>query len=92
MKAIYKPFGIVMGLLSGLLASQIFNFIWQKFDDEEAPKPTTELATLPKLVASSALQGVVFKLTRLAVDRSLAKGYANLTGVWPGERRPEPRG
>ena len=45
MGAIYKPFGIIIGLLAGLLGKRIFNFVWTKIDDEDPPKPTTEEAT-----------------------------------------------
>jgi Protein of unknown function (DUF4235) len=90
MKFIYKPFGITMGILAGILSKKIFNWIWSKFDEEEPPKATTEIAPLPKVIAAAAVQGVTFKVTRAAVDRAGARGFAHLTGVWPGERRPDP--
>ena len=88
MKLIYKPFGIVMGLVAGFAAKKIFDFIWARFDDEEAPKPTTQEAPLVKVVSAAALQGVVFKTTRAVVDRQGAKGFYYLTGTWPGEKHP----
>lgn len=89
MGAIYKPFGIVFGLLGGMVATKIFNLIWSKFDDEKPPKATTEVAPWPKLVGAAALQGVVMKLTRLVIDRHGAKAFSFLTGTWPGEHRPD---
>jgi hypothetical protein len=88
MGAIYKPFGIIMGLLAGQVSKKIFDVIWARLDDEEAPKPTTEQAAWPKILIAAALQGVVFKLTRAVVDRNAAQGFAYLTGSWPGEKRP----
>ena len=38
----------------------------------------------------AALQGVIFRTTRVAVDRYGAIGWRYLTGTWPGERRPDP--
>ena len=90
MKLIYKPFGIVMGLLGGLLSKKLFDWVWSKFDEEEPPKPTTELAPWGKVLAAAAVQGVTFKVTRAAVDRAGAKGFEHLTGFWPGEKRPDP--
>jgi hypothetical protein len=90
MKLIYKPFGIVMGILAGLVGKRLFDVVWSKLDDEEPPEATTELAPMRKVVAAAALQGVIFRVTRVLVDRYGAKGYAHLTGVWPGERRPDP--
>lgn len=90
MKLLYKPFGIVMGLLSGLVAMKIFNAIWGIFDKEEPPKPTTQDADWPKVLAAAAVQGVTFKVTRAFVDRGGAKGFAYLTGTWPGPKTQEP--
>jgi len=89
MKLIYKPFGIVLGILAGILGKKLFNFVWTKIDDEEPPKATTELAPWSKVLTAAALQGVIFKMTRVAIDRYGAQAWAYLTGVWPGERRPD---
>ena len=91
MKLIYKPIGIVLGILAGLLGRRIFNFAWSRIDDEDPPKPTTEVAPWSKVLAAAALQGMVYRVTRVVVDREAAKGWAYLTGVWPGEKRPDPK-
>jgi uncharacterized protein DUF4235 len=90
MKAIYKPIGLIMGLLSALVAKRIFNFAWTKIDDEDPPKGTTREATWGKILGAAALQGVIFKMTRVVVDRYGAVGWNYLTGAWPGEKRPDP--
>jgi hypothetical protein len=87
---IYKPFGIIFGIVAGLLGKRIFNFAWTKIDDEDPPKGTTEQAPWVKIVGAAALQGVIFKVTRVVVDRFGARGFAYLTGIWPGEKRPDP--
>ena len=89
MKLIYKPFGIVLGILAGLLSKKLFDAVWGIFDNEEPPKPTTLQTTWPKVIAAAAVQGVTFKVTRAAVDRAGAKGFAAVTGVWPGEKKPD---
>ncbi len=91
MKLIYKPIGIVLGVLAGLLGRRIFTFAWSRIDDEDPPKPTTEVAPWSKVLAAAALQGMIYRVTRVVVDREAAKGWAYLTGVWPGEKRPDPR-
>ena len=90
MKLIYKPFGIILGIVAGLLGKKVFDFVWTKIDDEDPPKATTEQTSWPKLLSAAAVQGVIFKTTRVAVDRAGAKGFYNLTGTWPGEKRPDP--
>ena len=89
MKLIYKPFGIVLGLLSGFVASKIFNVIWGVFDKEEPPKPTTKQTSWPKVLGAAVVQGATFKATRAVVDRAGAKSFEHVTGVWPGDRKPE---
>jgi Protein of unknown function (DUF4235) len=90
MGLIYKPFGVILGILAGLLGKRIFNVAWEKIDDEDPPKGTTEQTSWAKVVAAAALQGVIFRTVRVVVDRYGAIGWRHLTGVWPGEKRPDP--
>jgi hypothetical protein len=90
MGLIYKPFGIVLGILAGLVGKKLFNVVWTKIDDQDPPKPTTEETSWGKLLGAAAVQGLIFKLTRVVVDRYGAIGWSYLTGVWPGEKRPDP--
>ena len=90
-KLIYKPFGLILGVVAGLIGKKAFDFAWGKIDDEEPPKGTTQEASWPKIVAAAALQGVIFRTTRVVVDRYGAIGWRYLTGAWPGEKRPEPK-
>ena len=87
---IYKPFGIILGVLAGLLGKRVFDFVWSKIDDEDPPKPTTQETTWAKLLTVAALQGMIYKLVRVTVDRYGARGWYYLTGSWPGEERPDP--
>jgi uncharacterized protein DUF4235 len=89
MKLIYKPVGIVFGILGGILARKFFEAVWGVFDNEEPPKPTTQETSWPKVLGAAAVEGVTFKVTRAAIDRAGAKGFAHLTGFWPGEKHTE---
>jgi Protein of unknown function (DUF4235) len=90
MKLLYKPIGIVLGIVAGLLGKRLFDFAWTKLDDEEPPEATTQEAPWVKVLSAAALQGMIFKTTRALVDRYGAQGWYYLTGSWPGERRPDP--
>jgi Protein of unknown function (DUF4235) len=90
MTAAYKPLGIILGILAGILGRKLFEFAWTKISDEEPPEPTTQDVPWTRLLATAAVQGVIFRITRVVVDRYGAIGWAQLTGEWPGERRPEP--
>ena len=89
MKLLYKPFGIVIGIFAGILARQVFNEVWGHIDSREPPKPTTEETTWGRLLGAAAVQGATFAVTKAAVNRTGAKGFHRLTGIWPGEKRPE---
>ena len=91
-KLIYKPFGIVLGILAGFLSKKLFNTVWGIFDDEEPPKPTTKETNWPKVLAAAAVQGIVFKTSaRVRRPRRGARGFEHLTGSWPGPSRPRRR-
>jgi hypothetical protein len=90
MGLIYKPIGLVLGLLAGLLGKKVFDLVWTKIDDEEPPEATTRDVSWPRVLATAALQGVIFRTVRFAVSRYGAIGWNYLTGVWPGEEKPEP--
>jgi hypothetical protein len=89
-KLIYKPIGFILGIVAGLLGRRLFDYTWTKIDDADPPKGTTEEAPWVKVLGAAALQGVIFKLTRVTVDRYGAIGWRYLTGFWPGEKRPKP--
>ena len=89
MKLLYKPFGIVIGLIAGFLARQVFNQVWGHIDDREPPKPTDEETSWSKVLGAAAVQGATFAVTKAAVNRSGAQGFHWLTGIWPGAKRPE---
>jgi Protein of unknown function (DUF4235) len=88
-KLLYKPFGIVAGIIAGLLSKKLFEQIWGLFDREEPPDATTRDATWPKVLGAAAVEGVTFKVTRAAVDRAGARSFERLTGIWPGEEEAE---
>jgi hypothetical protein len=90
MKLLYKPFGIVLGILAGFLSKKVFDQIWGLIDDSEPPKPTDRETTWPKMIAAAAVEGVAFSVTRAAVNRAGARSFEHVTGVWPGDRAPEP--
>lgn len=90
MKAIYKPFGLVVGLLGGMVGKRIFTLVWGAIDDEDPPRAKTKDASWAKVLGAAAIQGTVFTVIRVAITRAGAKGYEHLTGVWPGEKKPEP--
>jgi Protein of unknown function (DUF4235) len=90
MTIIYKPFGIILGVLGGILGRQAFNQVWAKVDAEEPPEPTTRDTSLRRIVMAVALQGAIFALVKMGVQRVGARIWRYFFGIWPGEKRPDP--
>ena len=82
----YKPFGVLAGLIGGLLAGVIFKRLWRLGREGEAPKATDADRGWAEVVLSAAAQGAVFGAVKSVVDRAGAEGFARATGVWPGRR------
>jgi hypothetical protein len=89
MKLLYKPFGLVAGIVGGMLARRVFTVVWGAIDDEEPPEATTERASWPRVLGAAAIQGATFAATRALVDRAGARAFQHLVGIWPGERDPD---
>jgi hypothetical protein len=88
-KVVYMPFGIVFGLISGVVARKLFEAAWSKIDDREPPEPTTQTASWPAAVGAAALKSATFSATKAAGERSSAQLFRYLFGVWPGKYEPE---
>jgi hypothetical protein len=85
-KVLYKPLGIVFGVLGGILAGTVFKQIWKVVaGEEDAPKATEDARGWAEILPAAALQGAIFALVKAAVDRGGAEGFRKLTGVWPGD-------
>jgi hypothetical protein len=87
-RLIYKPFGLLVSVLGGLVAGSIFKRVWKAVAHEhEAPKATDEGKGWREVVVAAAAQGAVFGGVKALVDRAGATGFAWLTGAWPGRSK-----
>ena len=85
MKLAYRPVGLIVGVLGGLLATAVFNRLWGLLAaGDEAPDATDAAATWRQVLLAAAIQGAVFGGVKAAVDRAGAHGYQKVTGTWPG--------
>jgi Protein of unknown function (DUF4235) len=89
-KILFIPVSIVSGLIAGLIGKKSFEALWGLVDDQEPPDAEDRETSMPKLVASLAVQGVAFSVTRGVVDHLARRSFYRATGAWPGEDRPEP--
>ena len=75
-KLAYKPFGMVFGIVGGLLAGKAFGLIWKNVARQgEAPAPLSEEYTTREVLIAATVQGAIFGLITTAVNRYGIKGY-----------------
>jgi Protein of unknown function (DUF4235) len=90
MRFAFMPISIGGGLVAGLIAKKIFEQLWGLVDDEEPPDAKHREISYGKLVVALLAEGAIFRLVRGFFDHSARRGFARLTGTWPGEEAPEP--
>jgi hypothetical protein len=89
-KILFTPVSLVSGLVAGFVGKKIFDQLWGLIAKEEPPEPNHRETTWVKLIAALALEGAIFRAVRGLIDHAARRGFARLTGAWPGQERPEP--
>jgi uncharacterized protein DUF4235 len=85
-KLLYKPVGMLVSVLGGVLAGAIFKRVWKiTAQEDDAPKATDARRGWREILLAAALQGAIFALVKAAVDRAAAEATRKVTGVWPGD-------
>ena len=90
MKFLFLPISLLSGLFAGQMSKKLFDFIWARIDDEDAPRPKHRKIELPKLALALVIEGALFRLIKGLVDHSSRRGFWKASGSWPGEEEPEP--
>ncbi len=84
----YKPVSLAASLTAGAVAGVVFKQAWKAVaGSKHAPDATDEQSGWGEVIASAALQGVIFAVTKAAFDRAGAAGIHRLTGVWPDKKK-----
>ncbi|GAB4585071.1 DUF4235 domain-containing protein [Nocardia sp. IFM 10818] len=80
----YKPVGLILGAISGLLAGAVFKQTWKMLGhDEHVPAATDEDRSWQEVLLAAVVQGAIFAGVKAAVDRAGATATRRLTGTWP---------
>ena len=85
-KLLYKPLGLAISVLGGIVASALFKRAW-KFvgHEDEAPSPTERKRGWGEILLAAGFEGAIFGLVKATMDRSSAVGFDKVTGTWPGD-------
>ena len=89
LRLLYKPFAIIGAIIAGKLGQSIFRTIWAKIDEEPPPRPGSGEGSTLKVVGAQALQAGVMAGSAAVVDRTFARFFHHLIGIWP-KKPPEP--
>jgi hypothetical protein len=89
MKLLFIPFSVAAGLIAGFVGKKLFEEVWGLVDDQDPPESEHRDATWPKVLAAAALEGAVFRATKVAADRGARTAFLSVTGSWPGEQGPD---
>ncbi|RBP61989.1 uncharacterized protein DUF4235 [Brevibacterium sanguinis] len=87
-KILYRPIGLLSGVISGALAGIVFKQVWKRVTPshtEDAPKALESEFDVKEILLAAAVQGAIFAVVKAAVDRAGARGFQKLTGEWPGD-------
>ena len=91
-KLLYKPAGMLVSVLGGVVAGAIFKQVWKvTAREDDAPEATDAQRGWREVLLAAALQGAIFAVVKAVIDRGAAEGTRRLTGTWPGDQG-EPSG
>lgn len=85
-KVVYRPVGMLVGMVGGVLAGWAFGQVWKRLGREgKAPGPLERDRGWGEVLAAAALEGAILAVVRAAVSRGGAEGWQRVTGAWPGD-------
>jgi hypothetical protein len=82
-KILFLPISIIGGLLSGQLAKKLFDLVWARIDDEDAPRPKHREIGLPYEPVPAGSDVSAAEPLRPAAER-----LGSLAQRLPGRRPP----
>jgi hypothetical protein len=89
MKLAFIPVSVLGGILAGFIGQKAFDAIWGKVDAQEPPQPEHREVSLAKLAIALLIEGAIFRLVKGLFDHAARRGFARMTGAWPGEEQPD---
>lgn len=87
-KILYRPVGLMSGIVSGALAGVLFKQIWKVASpshSKDTPKALESEFPLREIVLAAALQGALYATVKALVDRGGARAFEETFGEWPGD-------
>lgn len=86
-KLLYRPVGLISGILGGLFASIIFKQIWKRVSpghQSDAPGPLQSEYSFKEVLLAALVQGALYAVIKAVITRQGARAFERATGEWPG--------
>jgi uncharacterized protein DUF4235 len=84
----YKPIGLTLGMVGGLVAGKVFGIVWKRLSGEdETPQPLSEDYRTREVLLAATIQGAIFGLIKTAIDRYGMKGVRRMLAAPPAATR-----
>lgn len=72
-------------VVSGIVGKKIATALWQRVTGEMPPDTAQEQVGWLQLLPAAVVEGTLWQLSRMILDRSLRRGIVIATGTWPGQ-------
>jgi hypothetical protein len=85
-KLAYRPVGLIGSLVASSIAAALFQLVWKKVArEDDAPTAMQSEYSMREVLIASAIRGAIVAVVRAAISRAGARGFAKVTGAWPGD-------
>ena len=72
-------------VVAGIIGQKIAAKLWSQLFKSEVPDTAQEEVRLAQLIPAAVLEGTLYKLARMAIDRRLRIAVAKSEGAWIGK-------
>ncbi len=81
---LYRPVGLIAGIIGTRLGKRAFKALWCRIDSSPSPpSPEAGEASLVKVAGGAALEAATVAAIAATVDRLGASAFHHLIGAWP---------
>jgi hypothetical protein len=88
-KLLYKPIGLIFGVIAARTGKGLYRAIWSRLDKAEPPGPEIADAPMAKVLAARTLEAATMAGVAAVADRAGMRTFQYLFGAWPGQTSAE---
>lgn len=85
MSKLLNALSLPLLVASGIVGKKIAGMLWKRALGEPPPDTAQEDVRWAQLIPAAVVEGTLWQLSRMILDRSLRRGIVMATGTWPGQ-------